>query len=83
MSNQRFQFYRLRGKKMGVNYKKLWIKIAEKEMSNPLVRERADVSASTFTKLKKNEYVSLESLVKIAIALDCEVGDIVEIVKDE
>lgn len=68
---------------MGVNYKKLWIKIAEKEMSNPQVREMAEVSASTFTKLKKNEYVSLESLVKIAIALDCEVGDIVEIVKDE
>jgi|BioPla2DNA2_1021312.scaffolds.fasta_scaffold01170_10 DNA-binding Xre family transcriptional regulator len=68
---------------MGVNYKKLWIKIAEKEMSNPQVREMAQVSASTFTKLKKNEYVSLESLVKIAIALDCEVGDIVEIVKDE
>lgn len=68
---------------MGVNYKKLWIKIAEKEMSNPQVREMAEVSASTFTKLKKNEYVSLENLVKIAIALDCEVGDIVEIVKDE
>lgn len=68
---------------MGVNYKKLWIKIAKKEMSNPQVREMAEVSASTFTKLKKNEYVSLESLVKIAIVLDCEVGDIVEIVKDE
>ena len=68
---------------MGVNYKKLWIKIAEKEMSNPQVREMAEVSASTFTKLKKNEYVSLESLVKIAIALNCEVGDIVGIVKDE
>ncbi len=52
-------------------------------MSNPQVRELADVSASTFTKLKKNEYVSLESLVKIAVALDCEVGDLVEIVKNE
>ena len=68
---------------MGVNYKKLWIKIAEKEMSNPQVRELAEVSASTFTKLKKNEYVSLERLVKIAIALDCEVGDLVEIVKED
>lgn len=38
---------------MGVNYKKLWINIAEKEMSNPQVREMAEVSASTFTKLKK------------------------------
>lgn len=61
---------------MGVSYKKLWIKIVEKEMSNPQVRELAEVSASTFTKLKKNEYVSLESLVKIAVALECEVGDL-------
>ena len=68
---------------MGVSYKKLWIKIAEKEMSNPQVRELAEVSASTFTKLKKNEYVSLESLVKIAVALDCEVGDLIEIVKSD
>lgn len=68
---------------MSISYRKLWIKIAEREMSNPKVRELADVSASTFTKLKKNEYVSLESLVKIAVALNCEVGDLVEIIKDD
>jgi DNA-binding Xre family transcriptional regulator len=57
------------------------MKIAEKELSNPKVREMADVSASTFTKMKKNEYVSLESLEKIALVLDCEIGDLIEIVK--
>ena len=59
------------------------MKIAEKETTNPKVRELADVSASTFTKMKKNEYVSLESLEKIAKVLDCEIGDLVEIVKKE
>ena len=59
------------------------MKIAEKETSNPKVRELADVSASTFTKMKKNEYVSLESLEKIANVLDCEIGDLVEIVKKD
>ena len=68
---------------MSVSYRRLWMKIAEKETTNPKVRELADVSASTFTKMKKNEYVSLESLEKIAKVLDCEIGDLVEIVKKE
>ena len=51
---------------MSVSYRKLWMKIAERELTNPKVREMAAVSASTFTKMKKNEYVSLESLEKIA-----------------
>lgn len=66
---------------MSVSYRKLWMKVAEKELSNPQVREMADVSASTFTKMKKNEYVSLESLEKIALALDCEIGELIEITK--
>lgn len=66
---------------MSVSYRKLWMKIAERELTNPKVREMADVSASTFTKMKKNEYVSLESLEKIAAVLDCEIGDLIEITK--
>lgn len=66
---------------MSVSYRKLWMKVAEKELSNPQVREMADVSASTFTKMKKNEYVSLESLEKIALALDCEIGELIEIAR--
>ena len=68
---------------MSVSYRKLWMKIAEKEMTNPKVREKADVSASTFTKMKKNEYVSIESLEKIANVLDCEIGDLIEIVNKD
>ena len=68
---------------MSVSYRKLWMKIAEKEMTNPKVRELADVSASTFTKMKKNEYVSIESLEKIANVLGCEIGDLIEIVKKD
>ncbi len=66
---------------MSISYRKLWMKVAEKELTNPQVREMADVSASTFTKMKKNEYVSLESLEKIALALDCEIGELIEITK--
>lgn len=67
---------------MGVSYKKLWKLIIDKDMTNVEVRKAAKISPATFTKLKKNEIVSLEVLLKICQTLDCDIGDIVETVKE-
>ncbi len=64
-----------------VDYKKLWIVLIQKNMSKPHLRKMADISPSTFTKLNKNELVSMDVLVRICRVLDCDFGDIVEIVK--
>lgn len=64
---------------MSVSYKKLWKLIIDKDMTNVEVRKTAGISPATFTKLKKNETVSLEVLVKICQILKCEIGDIIEI----
>lgn len=66
---------------MGVSYKKLWMLIIEKDMKKAQVRQMANVSASTFSKMSKNEYVALDVLVRLCIVLDCELSDIVEIVR--
>lgn len=66
---------------MDITYKKLWKLLIDREMSKAELRELSGVGASTFSKMNKNEYVSLEVLVKICIALNCEIGDIVEIVR--
>ena len=66
---------------MGVSYKKLWKLLIDREMSKVELRETTGVAASTFSKMSKNEYVSLEVLVKLCIALDCEISDIVEVVR--
>lgn len=55
---------------MSVSYRKLWMKIAEKEMSNPKVRELADVSASTFTKMKKMNMFRLKVWRKLRMCLN-------------
>lgn len=68
---------------MSVSYKKLWIRIIEQDMTNTQLREKAKISGSTFTKLKRNEYVSLESLERMAGVLDCEIGDLLEIAKND
>ncbi len=67
---------------MSVSYKKLWKLIIDKDMTNVEVRKATGISPATFTKLKKNEIVSLDILLKICKLLDCNIGDIVDAVKD-
>ena len=68
---------------VAVEYKKLWIKLIEKDITKPKLRELADLSPATLTKLNKNEHVSMSILERICFALDCSIGDIVDQVKDD
>lgn len=63
---------------MSVDYKKLFHKLIDEEMSNAELAQRAGITLNVVTRLKRNEYVSLESIEKICIALDCKVDDILE-----
>lgn len=64
---------------MGVSYKKLWKMLIDKDLKKSQLKEIAQISQSTLARLNRNEYVSLEVLVKICVSLDCEISDIVEI----
>jgi DNA-binding Xre family transcriptional regulator len=49
-------------------------------MKKTELRELADISLSTMTKLNKNELVALSVLVKICNVLKCDIGDIMEVI---
>ena len=66
---------------MSISYKKLWILLAQKEISKAELRKRLKISPSTLTKLNKNEHISLSILVKICEELNCDIGDIMEVTK--
>lgn len=51
----------------------------ERKIKKLELMELADISTSTLAKLSKDEDVKLTTLVKICIALDCTLNDIVEI----
>lgn len=68
---------------MKVNYKKLWILLACREMSKSELRKQAGIAPATFTKLRRNQEVALSVLLKIAEVLDCDVGDMMSFVKDD
>ena len=66
---------------MTISYKKLWVMLAQNEMSKAELRRRAGLSPATFTKLPRNQSVSMEVLLKIAEGMDCNIGDMMDFVK--
>ena len=67
---------------MKVSYKKLWIMLAEREMSKAELRKLAGIAPATFTKLRRNQEVALSVLLKIADVMNCDAGDMMTFVKD-
>ena len=52
------------------------------EMSKAELRRRAGLSPATLTKLRRNAPVSMEVLMKIAEVMDCNIGDMMDFVKE-
>lgn len=67
---------------MGVSYGKLFKLLIDKKMKKKDLMQAAGISPSSMAKLGKDEYVSLEVLIKICGALSVDIGDIMEIVLD-
>ncbi|OTA65040.1 helix-turn-helix domain-containing protein [Limosilactobacillus reuteri] len=67
---------------MHFSYNKLWKLLIDRGMNKSQLRELSGISSSSIAKLGKNKNVTTEVLLKICKALDCDVSDIMEIVKD-
>ena len=68
---------------MKISYKKLWKLLIDREMMKKDLAEKAGISNASIAKLGRNENVNTDILLKICIALKCEIADILEIVSDE
>lgn len=68
---------------MKVSYKKLWVLCAEREISKADLRKRAGLSSATFTKLRKNQEVTLSVMLKIAEVMQCNAGDMMDFIPDD
>lgn len=65
---------------MGVTYKKLFKLLIDREMKKKDLQEATGLSSSSITKLAKDEFVSMEVVVKVCNALSVDIGDVMEIV---
>ena len=68
---------------MAVSYNKLWKMLIDKEMSRTQMRLKAGISTKALAKLGKNESVNIDILIKICVALECDITDIMEIVDNK
>lgn len=65
---------------MEVSYKKLWKLLIDKDLKKKDLLSMAGISWSSITKLSKGDTVSMEVLMKICRALECDIGDIMELI---
>ena len=65
---------------MAVTYKKLFHLLIDRGIQTAELTEQAGFSANILTRLRRDQYVSLESIERICFALDCKVDDILEFV---
>lgn len=68
---------------MAVSYNKLWKLLIDKKMKKKDLQSVAGISSSLITKLGRYEPVTTTVLMKVCAALQCDIGDIMEIIPDE
>ena len=64
---------------MSVSYKKLWKLLIDRDMKKKDLCAAAGISHASMAKLGKNENVTVDVLVRICSALDCQIDDIMEL----
>lgn len=68
---------------MAICYDKLFHLMIDKKITNAQLKDMSGVSSNIITRIKRDEYVSIESIEKICRALDCGVDDILEFIGEE
>lgn len=68
---------------MTYSYNRLWKLLIDKRMTKTDMRKTAGISTNILAKMGKDEPVAMDTLAKIATALECGLDDIVEINADE
>ncbi len=66
---------------MAVKYDKLFHLLIDKKITNAQLAKKAGVSANIITRLKNDQYISMESVERLCMALNCGVDEVLEFVE--
>lgn len=67
---------------MSVSYKKLWKLLIDKDMNKTDLRNATGLSTFTVAKMSRGENVNTSILTRICEALNCNIGDIIEVCQE-
>lgn len=65
------------------SYKKLFKKLIDLEMKSTVLMDKAQISKSTFYKIKNGQNVTTDVLLRICNTLNCDISDVMECVEFE
>ena len=68
---------------MKANYNKLWKMLIDKKMNKTTLQEKVGMSPNTLAKMSKDENVSMDVLLRICEVLQCDIGDIMEVIPEK
>jgi len=66
-----------------VSYNPLWKTLLDKNMTKTQLREKIGFSTSTLARMGKNALVGLDLICNICETLDCDIEDVIVIIKGE
>lgn len=66
-----------------ITYRKLRDKVIDKNITWKVVKEELGISNDVVAKINKNDYITLRTLERFAEYFNCEIGDLVEIKRNE
>ncbi len=66
-----------------ISYNRLFKLMIDKGIKKTELAKMAEISQTTLAKLSKNQYVSMDVLIKICDSLDCTFDEIIELVEVE
>ena len=63
-----------------VSYDKLWKKLIDLKMKKKDLKDVTGIDSTTMSKLINNEPVSMVVMIKICLALKCNIGEIMDVI---
>lgn len=64
-------------------FDKLWETMQKRGVSTYQLREKCGIDSKTIRRLRANENIETKTLNKLCAALDCDLSDIMQYVKEE
>lgn len=68
---------------MAISYNKLWKLLVDRKMSKADLRKAVGIAPNTMTKMRRDEPVAMETIIRICQCLDCDICDVMELVHTE
>lgn len=63
-----------------ISYDKLWKKLIDLKMKKKDLKDATGIGSTTMSKLINNEPVSMAVMIKICLALKCNIGEIMDVI---